>query len=104
MCAQKLVRRPDPGRTLVASPAPTRRGPADGLAIDFVVLPDRARLGEIVTGCGRTAADEHGNVATLEDGVAAFNPTERIIEETIIRGRPQATRAIAMQPFHQRDR
>ena len=29
-----------------------------------------------------------GNVATLDDGVASFNPTERIIEETIIRGRP----------------
>jgi hypothetical protein len=58
------------------------------LAIDFVVLPGRAQLAEIVTGCGRTAADERGNVATLDDGVAAFNPTERIIEETIIRGRP----------------
>jgi NADPH:quinone reductase-like Zn-dependent oxidoreductase len=67
------------------------------LAIDFVVLPHRAQLDEIVTGCGATAADERGNVAALDDGVAGFNLTEPIIEETIIRGRPQATRAIAMQ-------
>jgi hypothetical protein len=69
------------------------------LAIDFVVLPDCAQLGEILTGCGRAAADERANVAALGDGVAAFNPTERIIAETIIRGDPQATRAITMQHF-----
>jgi hypothetical protein len=79
--------------TALSRPGPrssphTTHARARGLAIDFVVLPGRAQLAEIVTGCGRTAADERGNVATLDDGVAAFNPTERIIEETIIRGRP----------------
>jgi hypothetical protein len=29
-----------------------------------------------------------GNGATLDDAVAAFNPTERISEQTIIRVRP----------------
>ncbi len=29
-----------------------------------------------------------GKVATLDDAVAAFNPTERIIGQTIIRVRP----------------
>jgi hypothetical protein len=29
-----------------------------------------------------------GNIATLDDAVAAFNPTERISGQTIIRVRP----------------
>jgi hypothetical protein len=29
-----------------------------------------------------------GNVATLDDAVAALNPAERICRQTIIRGRP----------------
>jgi hypothetical protein len=36
-------------------------------------------------GCGRTAAT---SIATLDDAVAAFNPTERISGKTIIRVRP----------------
>jgi NADPH:quinone reductase-like Zn-dependent oxidoreductase len=59
------------------------------LAIDFVVVPDRAQLSEIV----RRARDGRvrtniGNVATLDDAVAAFNPTERIKGKTIISVRP----------------
>ena len=68
---------------------PTEARPADGLTIDFVVVPDRAQLSEIV----RRARDGRvrtniGNVATLDDAVAAFNPKERIKGKTIIRVRP----------------
>jgi hypothetical protein len=66
----------------------------DGLAIDFVVISDRAQLGEIVRRVrdGRLRTNI-GNIATLDDAVAAFNPTERISGQTIIRVRPWATRA-----------
>jgi NADPH:quinone reductase-like Zn-dependent oxidoreductase len=77
------------GGTLVTIAGPTEARPADGLAIDFVVVPDRAQLSEIV----RRARDGRvrtniGNVATLDDAVAAFNPTERIKGKTIISVRP----------------
>ncbi|MFJ8613567.1 hypothetical protein ACIRH0_41300 [Streptomyces sp. NPDC093675] len=50
--------------------------PVGGLAVDFVVGPDRAQLSEIVRrvrmdDCGRASA------STLDDAVAALNPTER---------------------------
>ena len=64
-------------------------GPVDGLAIDFVIESDRAQLGEIVgrvrDGRLRTTI---GNIATLDDAVAAFNPTERRKGKTIISVRP----------------
>jgi NADPH:quinone reductase-like Zn-dependent oxidoreductase len=77
------------GGTLVTIAGPPETRPADGLAIDFVVLPDRAHLGEIVQRVrdGRLRTNI-GNVATLDDAVAAFNPTERISGQTIIRVRP----------------
>ena len=64
------------GGTLVTIAGPPEARPADGLAIDFVVLPDRAQLGEIVQRVrdGRLRTNI-GNVATLDDAVAAFNPT-----------------------------
>jgi NADPH:quinone reductase-like Zn-dependent oxidoreductase len=71
----------------IAGPPEAR--PADGLAIDFVVVSDRAQLSEVVQrvrdGRLRTVI---GNVATLDDAVAAFNPTERVEGKTIIRVRP----------------
>ena len=71
----------------IAGPPEAR--PADGLAVDFVVVPDRAQLSEVVwrvrDGRLRTII---GNVSTLDDAVAAFNPTERIKGKTIIRVRP----------------
>jgi NADPH:quinone reductase-like Zn-dependent oxidoreductase len=71
----------------IAGPPEAR--PADGLAIDFVVVSDRAQLSEVVQrvrdGRLRTVI---GNVATLGDAVAAFNPTERVKGKTIIRVRP----------------
>jgi hypothetical protein len=71
----------------IAGPAEAR--PADGLAIDFVVEANRAHLGEIVQRVrdGRLRTNI-GNVATLDDAVAAFNPTKRISGQTIIRVRP----------------
>ena len=59
------------------------------LAIDFVVEADRAQLSEVVRRVrdGRLRTNI-GNVATLDDAVAALNPTERIKGKTIIRVRP----------------
>jgi hypothetical protein len=64
-------------------------GPVDGRAVDFVVEADRVQLGEIVQRVrdGRLRTNI-GNVATLDDAVAAFNPTQRISGQTIIRVRP----------------
>jgi NADPH:quinone reductase-like Zn-dependent oxidoreductase len=77
------------GGTLVTIAGPPEARPADGLAIDFVVVSDRAQLGEVVQrvrdGRLRTVI---GNVATLDDAVAVFNPTERVKGKTIIRVRP----------------
>src|SRR3954466_8700497 len=77
-----------PGGTLVTIAGPPEARPADGLAIDFVVESDRAQLREIVQRVrdGRLRTNI-GNVATLDDAVAALNPTERITGKTIIRVR-----------------
>ena len=75
-------------RAAKGTPPPEAR-PAEGLAVDFVVESDRAQLGEIVQRVrdGRLRTNI-GNVATLDDAVAAFNPTERIKGKTVIRVRP----------------
>jgi hypothetical protein len=77
------------GGTLVTIAGPPEARPVDSLAIDFLVLSDRARQGELVRRAqdGRLRTDI-GNVATLDDAVAAFNPTERTSGQTIIRDRP----------------
>src|SRR5215212_8885510 len=77
------------GGTLVTIAGPTEARPADGLTIDFVLVSDRAQLGEIVQRVrdGRLRTNI-GKIATLDDAVAAFNPTERISGKTIIRVRP----------------
>src|SRR6476619_1430847 len=77
------------GGTLVSIVGPPEARPADGLAVDFVVESDRAQLTEI----GRRVRDGRlrtniGNVSTLDDAVAAFNPTKRIKGKTIIRVHP----------------
>ena len=71
----------------IVGPAEAR--PADGLAVDFVVESDRAQLTEIVQRVrdGRLRTNI-GNVAPLDDAVAALNPTERAKGKTIIRVRP----------------
>jgi NADPH:quinone reductase-like Zn-dependent oxidoreductase len=78
-----------PGGTLVTVVGPPEARPADGLAIDFVVESDRAQLGEIVQRVrdGRLRTNI-GNVATLDDAIAALNPTERPNGKTIILVRP----------------
>src|SRR5881409_309521 len=76
------------GGTLVSIVGPPEARPADGLAVDFVVEPDRAQLSEIVQRVrdGRLRTNI-GTVSTLDDAVAAFNPTARIKGKTIIRVR-----------------
>ena len=78
------------GGTLVTITGPTEARPADGLAIDFVVESDRAELSEIVQRVrdGRLRTNIGNVVSTLDDAVAALNPTERRRGKTIIRVRP----------------
>src|SRR5262249_1661131 len=84
------------GGTLVTITGPTEARPAEGLTVDFVVVPDRAQLSEIVrrarAGGGRTKS---GTVATLDEAVAPFNPTKPVKGKTIIRIRPSPSRAAA---------
>jgi len=77
------------GGTVVSIIGPSEARPAEGLAVDFVVESDRAQLGEIVQRVrdGRLRTNI-GNISTLDDAVAALNPTERIKGKTIIRVRP----------------
>src|SRR6516165_5311651 len=77
------------GGTLVTIAGPAEARPAGGLTIDFVVVPDRAQLSEVVQRVrdGRLRTNI-GKVAALDDAVAAFNPTERIKGKTIIRVHP----------------
>jgi NADPH:quinone reductase-like Zn-dependent oxidoreductase len=75
--------------TLVSIVGPPEAQPADGLAIDFVVESDRAQLMEIVRRVRQgTLRTNIGDVATLADGVAALNPTQRSRGKTIISVRP----------------
>lgn len=78
-----------PGGRLVTVTGPPEARPVNGLAIDFVVVSDRAQLSEIA----QQVRDERlqtnvGEVATLDHAVSALNPTRRINGKTIIRVRP----------------
>jgi len=77
------------GGTLVSIVGPVEVRPVDGRAVDFVVESDRAQLTEIVQRVrdGRLRTNI-GTVASLDDAVAAFNPTRRRPGKTIIRVRP----------------
>jgi NADPH:quinone reductase-like Zn-dependent oxidoreductase len=77
------------GGTLVTITGPTEALPSGGVTIDFVVEPDRAQLSELGQRVrnGRLRTNI-GNVAALDDAVAAFNRTERIRGKTIIRVHP----------------
>ncbi|WP_405059238.1 NADP-dependent oxidoreductase [Kribbella sp. NBC_01505] len=76
------------GGTLVTIAGPPETRPDDGLTIDFVVEADRLQLSELAErvrhGRLRTVI---GNVASLDDAVAAFNPVDRVKGKTIIRVR-----------------
>jgi NADPH:quinone reductase-like Zn-dependent oxidoreductase len=78
-----------PGGILVSIVGPVEARPADGEALDFVVEADRSQLSEIVERVrdGRLRTNI-GTVATLDDAVAAFNPTKRTSGKTVIRVRP----------------
>ena len=77
------------GGTLVTITGPTEARPANGVVVDFVVESDRAQLSEIVQRVrdGRLRTNI-GTVSTLDDAVAALNPTERHSGKTIIHVRP----------------
>ncbi|HZU30367.1 MAG TPA: NADP-dependent oxidoreductase [Candidatus Angelobacter sp.] len=81
------------GGTLVTITGPTEARPTDGLTIDFVVEADRAQLNELVQRVrdGRLRTNI-GQVAALDNAVAAFNRTERIKGKTIIRGSESVAR------------
>src|ERR1700755_815788 len=77
------------GGTLVTIAGPTEARPVDGLAIDFVLVSDRAQLSQIVQRVRDCRLRTNiGNIAPLDDAVAAFNRTERRKGKTIIRVRP----------------
>ena len=73
------------GGTLVTIAGPTEARLCGGLTIDFVVVPDRAQLSELVQRVrdGRLRTNI-GYVAALDDAVAAFNPPEPIKGKTMI--------------------
>ena len=73
------------GGALVSIVGPCEARPDDGLTVDFVVESDRAQLSELVqrTRDGRLRTNI-GTVSTLDDAVAAFNPTGRRAGKTII--------------------
>ena len=77
------------GGILVSIVGPAEARPRDGLAVDFVVEPNRAQLSEIVQRVrdGRLRPNI-GKVAPLDDAIAVFNSTERRTGKTIIRIRP----------------
>ncbi|MDQ2660892.1 MAG: NADP-dependent oxidoreductase [Actinomycetota bacterium] len=77
------------GGMLVTIAGPPEAQPVEGFAVDFVVEADRAQLTEIVHRVreGRLRTNI-ATVATLDDAVAAFNPTDRVQGKTIIRVRP----------------
>jgi len=81
------------GGTLVSIVGPPEAPPVDGRAIDFVVESDRAQLGEIVQRVRDGRLRTHiGEVSTLDNAVAAFNPTVRRAGKTVIRVLPVARR------------
>jgi NADPH:quinone reductase-like Zn-dependent oxidoreductase len=77
------------GGTMVSIVGPPEARPSDGLTVDFVVESDRAQLLEIAQRArdGRLRTNI-GNVSTLDDAVAALNPTRRRKGKTVIRVRP----------------
>lgn len=74
------------GGRIVSVTGPLETQPVGGLAIDFIVVSDRAQLGEIAqrVRAGRLRPNI-GRVVRLEDAVAAFNSTERVQGKTVVR-------------------
>jgi NADPH:quinone reductase-like Zn-dependent oxidoreductase len=76
------------GGTLVTITGPAEARPREGLAVDFVVESIPAQLVEIVQRVrdGRLRPNL-GEAASLDDAVAALNPTTRRTGKTVIRVR-----------------
>lgn len=85
---KRSARRVRAGGTLVSIVGPIEARPAEGLAVDFVVESDRCQLGEIVERVrdGRLRTNI-ATIATLDDAIAAFNPTKRVSGKTVVRVR-----------------
>jgi NADPH:quinone reductase-like Zn-dependent oxidoreductase len=76
------------GGTLVTVAGLPEVRPAEGRAVGFVVVSDRAQLGQIARRVADRRLRPHvGLVAGLDDAVAAFNSTARIEGKTVIRVR-----------------
>ena len=77
------------GGTLVSVVDAPEARPADGLAIDFVVESDPVQLSAVVQRVrdGRLRTNV-GEIATLDDALAALDPNKRRSGKTIIRARP----------------
>jgi NADPH:quinone reductase-like Zn-dependent oxidoreductase len=86
--AKRSARLVRAGGMLVSVVGPSEERPRNGLALDFVVESDRSQLREIVQRVrdGRLRTNI-GNVAALDDAVAALNPGTRISGKTIVRVR-----------------
>lgn len=82
----RLVRN---GGTRVTVAGPPEVRPIGGRSVDFVVVSDRGQLTEIAERVrdGRLQTNI-GQMALLDDAVAAFNPPERVSGKTVIRVRP----------------
>ena len=77
-----------PGGALVSIVGPVEERPADGRAVDFVVEAIPGQLRRIVQRVRDGRLRPHiGLVATLDDALAAMNPTERRRGKTVIRVR-----------------
>lgn len=86
---QRSARVIRPGGTLVSIVGPVETPPVDGLAVDFVVESVPAQLTQIVQRVRDGRLRPHvGTIASLEDAVAALNPTVRRRGKTVIRVRP----------------
>ncbi|MDX2733382.1 MULTISPECIES: NADP-dependent oxidoreductase [unclassified Streptomyces] len=76
------------GGTFVTVTGPPQARPANGLAIDFVVVSDRTQLSEIARRVQDGRLRTHiGQVASLDDAVAVLDPTRKVNGKTIIRVR-----------------
>ena len=74
------------GGTLVTVAGVPEVRPANGRAVDFVVVSDRPQLGQIARRVADGRLRTHiGRLATLDDAVAAFNSTEHVNGKTVIR-------------------
>jgi NADPH:quinone reductase-like Zn-dependent oxidoreductase len=77
------------GGTLVTIAGPTEARPVDGHTIDFVVVPDPIQLNEVVQRVRKgTLRTNIGDIITIDNAIAAFDPGKRAKGKTIIRVRP----------------